>query len=231
MDKKITIITILVVLFVFLAVGGWFWYLKQAQRTSNQNQRDRNSLQGENETAEHQNSKEKTVANINLDTTTWKEYQSQDLGIVFKIPQGWKPNNYLLIFPKGENGVWISIGEHSWPKYFKNKIDREFSVSQAIEDEHLVYDDGYNFMLQKNSFKEISLPLGDGVEYPKMVDLFYFYAKNSLVKNNQNRRLFIIFSKKTKKTYSFQYGYDDDTYDPIIDKAFGEIVKSVHILQ
>jgi hypothetical protein len=230
MDKKITIITILVVLFVFLAVGGWFWYLKQAQRTSNQNQRDRNSLQGENETAEHQNSKEKTVANINLDTTTWKEYQSQDLGIVFKIPLDWKFNDKeFSILPTGKSGGWISVGIYGWPDYLNNRIGQELSISRILTDKSLGYIDRYRFVILDNSLKEVTLSIGKGVEYSRMSKRFRDYDESD--GSATRSREFMIYCKKNGKTYLFRYDFFDDSYDQNIDVAFGEIVKSVHILQ
>lgn len=227
MKRKSLLITSIVFL-ILLAVGGAVWYGNKTGEISKESQKHPIETEGRNKTSPAP--KESPEATI--DTSDWTEYQAKDLGISFRLPNNWEPNEYWNIFPKGESAGWIGIGEHSWPLSLSDKVKyQKLTVAQAIRDRGLVYDDGYNFTLTRNTFIEVSFPLGTGVKYQKMIEPFRGNSpSDSIMKNMQNRELFLIFSEKTKKTYYFQYGYDDGFYDPAIDQIFQEIVKSARPL-
>lgn len=164
-----------------------------------------------------------------LDVSRWEKHEFKEAGVEALLPQGWKQDERRVILPEGQKIYGITIHKHPWPEYFEGKIGKEFSVAEAIMSKYLVYDDGYNFMLQGNRFNEISLPIGTGVEYPR---LSYPFLDPSAPKHDElGRRLFILFSEKTKETYSFQYGFPQDSYNPVIDRAFEEMVKSARVLE
>lgn len=166
-----------------------------------------------------------------LDVSQWEKHEFKLAGVELLLPKTWRVNENSVIYPEAGDESSIGVSEEVWPGYFNGKIGKgkEFSVAEAIRSKQLVYDDGYQFALQRDRFNEVSVPIGSGVEYPKLSDPFPYpgASKHEIMES----RLLILFSEKTKKTYSFEYHFPQDAYNPVIDRAFEEMVKNARVLE
>lgn len=236
MHKRTAIIALVIVL--ALLAAGYLWYAKQAvfpeQPTATSPQPI--EKQGENTTSNTDTQPQVSWQHLAmewpadmLDVSRWEKRAFKAAGVELLLPKTWRVNENFVIYPEAGDESWIIVYEDAWPKYFKDKIGKgkEFSVAEAIMSKHLVYDDGYNFTLQGNRFNEITLPIGTGVEYPRLLETFYEFP--NIKDKTRERRLFILFSEKTKKTYAFEYEWD--FYNPVIDRAFEEMVKTARVLE
>ncbi len=236
MSKKMVVVV--AILLLLLLGAACFWYSKQSAFPEQPTaalpqplgkQREKTTSNTEAQTPiKWQNFAMEWPADV-LDVSLWEKYEVKAEGVELLLPKTWRVNENSIIYPDETDESWIHVYRSPLPEYFNGKIGKgkEFSVAEAIMSKYLVYDDGYNFTLQGNRFNEVSVPIGTGIEYPRLLETFYEYP--SVKDKTRERRLFILFSEKTKKTYSF--GYEWEFYNPVIDRAFEEMVKSARVLE
>ncbi len=238
MYKRTTLIAVAIII-AFLG-AACFWYSKQAVSPERPIATSPQPIekQGENTVSNADTQTQASWQSLAmewptdvLDVSLWEKHDFKLAGVEALLPKTWRVSENSTIYPEENDESWISMYRSPLPEYFNGKIGKGkgFSVAEAIMSKHLVYDDGYQFALQRDRFNEISVPIGSGVEYPKLSDPFPYpgASKHEIMES----RLFILFSEKTKKTYSFEYRFPQDSYNPVIDRAFEEVVKSARVLE
>lgn len=128
MNKKITIISIVILLALLAGAGVWKWKNNPQNITEQQKQNEQNK----NESDDLVTEKDPPVLE-KIDTSNWQTYRNEEYGFEFKYP-----NIYLSDCSKIQNELSISISDtekedcYSWPDgrigigfeiYDKNKPD------------------------------------------------------------------------------------------------------------
>jgi hypothetical protein len=131
--KKYLKIILSIFLLCLILGGGWFWYASKKQ--SLQEKVAAEEVVQKNEASINQEDAI-TVVKQNLDTSTWKTYRNEDIGIEFKYPddkKNWEftgydysENNSLPYWPR--KGIIISSKESTL-----NKIELTFAASRYSE--------------------------------------------------------------------------------------------------